>query len=432
MSYRRKIIAGWVFVLAVAGCLLCAKAQTTQPPAYDPTSELPPYNAKENPGEFRAEFSPDKAPTVTAYPRRAAYVDDPNGRMMDSLQRENNPRNYPSTSAQTNSNAAPAPLFPNDTTPLPPQSSAGTIAPGDEMLPGGTTHILAPNGMLSPDGQPVGGIDYRSQGYAAGPANFENPFGFHESWTWQVLPDSILYKSYLASNREPRFGSQMVHINNQGNFWDVTLGGRVGILRYGTLDPYWPEGYQLDIEGAAFPRLNFDHDRDLETVDFRFGIPLTMRVGQWQTKFGYYHLSSHLGDEYMVRNNTLDRLNYVRESLMFGVGLFLNPNFRLYSEVDYAFYTDGGARPWEFQFGAEYSPIDCPRFRGSPFIAVNGHLHQEVNFGGSVTAQIGWQWRGRTGHLLRTGFQYFNGMSEAGEFFDHFEEQYGWGVWYDF
>jgi hypothetical protein len=268
--------------------------------------------------------------------------------------------------------------------------------------------------------------------YTSGPMALESPFVFSESWTWQVLPDSILYKSYLASNRESRFGSQMVHINDVGDMWDVTLGGRAGILRYGTSDPYWPEGYQLDIEGAAFPRLNFDHDRDLEDVDFRFGVPLTMRRGAWQTKFGYYHLSSHLGDEFLVRNNTLDRLNYVRESLMLGVGLFLNPNFRLYSEVDYAFYVDGGAKPWEFQFGAEYSPIDCDRFHGSPFLAVNSHLHQEVSFGGSVTAQIGWQWRGRTGHLTRTGFQYFNGMSEQAQFFNQFEQQYGWGLWYDF
>ena len=147
----------------------------------------------------------------------------------------------------------------------------------------------------------------------------------------------------------------------------------------------------------------------------------------WETKFGYYHLSSHLGDEFMVRNNTFDRINYVRESLMLGVGLFLNPNFRLYSEVDYAFYVDGGAKPWEFQFVAEYSPIDCDRLRGSPFIAVNGHLHQEVNFSGSVTAQIGWQWPERTGHVWRTGFQYFNGMSEQAQDFDRFEQQYGWG-----
>jgi hypothetical protein len=403
----------------------------TKTPNYNPNSDLPPYDAKEQSGTVRADFSTDGSASINTYPRRTSYVDNPNW-MTDTLQRENNPTYNSTTGPQGNVPLISDPNYPSRKPPLPPKPATDTIPEEAERLPGGTTRVLQPGDMLTPDGQPTNGISYQSSGYMANQMPPDSPFSFNESWTWQVLPGSIIYKSYLASNRESRMGSQMVHVNNLGNFWDVTLGGRVGILRYGNTDPYEPQGYQLDIEGAAFPRLNFDHDRDLDDVDFRFGIPLTMRQGAWETKFGYYHLSSHLGDEYMVRNNTLDRLNYVRESLMLGVGLFLNPNFRLYSEIDYAFHTDGGAKPLEFQFGAEYSPVDCNRFRGSPFLAVNGHLHQEVNYSGSVTAQIGWQWRGRTGHLLRTGFQYFNGMSEQAQFFDRFEAQYGWGLWYDF
>jgi hypothetical protein len=375
---------------------------------YNPSYGLPSNINGGSNGAVMAQFSTNDPPVFAAIPAGSSY------------QPVNVPASQVDSQPVISSRAKP---------PLPPQP--GLTAPSGDTPPGGTTHVLPPDGPLSPDGLPVGGINYQPRGYVA-PVMADGPFSFDESWTWQVLPGSILYKSYLASNREPRFGSQMVHVNDLGNFWDVTLGGRAGILRYGNNDPFEPQGYQLDFEGAAFPRLNFDHDRDLEDVDFRFGIPLTMRVGRWQTKFGYYHLSSHLGDEYMVRNSTFDRINYVRESLMLGVGFFLNPNFRLYSEVDYAFYVDGGAKPWEFQFGAEYSPIDCDRLRGSPFLAVHGHLHQEVDFSGSVTAQIGWQWRGRTGHLLRTGFQYFNGMSDQAQFFSRFEQQYGWGVWYDF
>ncbi len=217
-----------------------------------------------------------------------------------------------------------------------------------------------------------------------------------------------------------------------GNYWDATLGGRAGVLRFGNTDPSMPEGWQLDVEGAAFPRLDLDHDRDLVSSDFRFGVPLTARQGPLQMKFGYYHLSSHLGDEYMVRYNTLNRRNYVRDSLVLGSGVFLNPSLRLYGEVGYAFYVDGGAEPWEFQFGAEYSPLDGRRMVGAPFLAVNGHLRQENDFGGNVTAQAGWQWRGRTGHVFRIGVHYLNGMSDQYQFYDQHEEQIGGGLWYDF
>ena len=194
---------------------------------------------------------------------------------------------------------------------------------------------------------------------------------FEEAWTWQYLPEGLLYKSYLAGGREPRFASQWIKEKHAGWLWDVTLGGRAGILRYGTVNSPWPEGWQIDIEGAAFPRLNLEHERDLDAVDFRFGIPITVQRGPWQAKFGYYHLSSHLGDEFMVRNHTLDRINYVRETMVLGVGYYWNPNLRLYSEAGWAFYTDGGSQPWEFQFGIDYSPIEPTRQFPAPFFAIN-------------------------------------------------------------
>ena len=44
----------------------------------------------------------------------------------------------------------------------------------------------------------------------------------------------LMYKSYLASNKEPRLGSELVYQRDHGWLWDATVGGRVGLLRYGT------------------------------------------------------------------------------------------------------------------------------------------------------------------------------------------------------
>lgn len=261
---------------------------------------------------------------------------------------------------------------------------------------------------------------------------FDNTLGSSEAWSWQVAPTGLMYKSYLAGNREPRMGTQWVHDRNQGWLWDGTLGGRVGILRYGTDNDLWPQGWQLDVEGAAFPRLNLEHQRDLDSVDFRAGIIETTRQGPWEAKFGYYHLSSHIGDEYLVRNPDFQRINYVRESLILGVAAYLNPSTRLYSEAGWAFYIDGGAKPWEFQFGADLSSPEPTGFQGSPFFAINAHLRQENDFGGNLTVQTGWQWRGRNGHLCRFGMQYFNGLSDQYQFYNRFEEQIGAGLWYDY
>jgi len=251
-------------------------------------------------------------------------------------------------------------------------------------------------------------------------------------WTWQILPDGLMFRSYLAGGREPRFGSQWVHQQGTEWVWDVALGGRVAMLRYGTQDIAWPEGWQIDIEGAAFPRLTLDDQRDLIAADFRFGVPLTFRQGPWEGKFGYYHLSSHLGDEYKLTHPWINRVNYARDVLVLAGAVYPHPDWRFYAEAGWAFYYAGGSRPWEFQFGIDHAPSGATDWRGAPFFAINGRLRQEVDFGGNLTVQTGWAWRGQTGRLFRLGFHYFNGKSDLYQFFREHEELIGLGIWYDY
>ena len=253
-------------------------------------------------------------------------------------------------------------------------------------------------------------------------------------WFWQVAPTGIIYHSYWAGVHEPRLSVQFIKEHNGNSFWDPTLGARVGLLRFGNDDPLHPQGWQLDAEGAALPRLTLDRVRDLETVDFRGGVPLTYGIDNWQFKLGYYHLSSHLGDEYAISHpgSLADRINYVRDSLVLGASYYPVSFMRLYTEAGYAFNATDGAEPWEFQFGTELSQPGPTGIRGTPFLALNGHLREEHNFGGDFTAEAGWLWRGNTGQTMRIGAFYFNGKSSQYETFDNWEEQIGAGAWYDF
>ena len=254
-------------------------------------------------------------------------------------------------------------------------------------------------------------------------------------WRWELLPDGLIYRSYLAGPRESRMALHTFHnessVQNSEWLWEATLGGRTGIMRFGNGDPTNPEGWQLDIEGAAIVRLNLDEERDVEASDFRFGVPLTYGKGPIQYKFGYYHISSHLGDEFIERTGGT-RINYVRDAIVFGVSYNPNPCWRLYGETAVAFFTAGGAEPWEFQFGAEYAKPGPTGFYGTPFIATNAHLREELDFGGDWTLQAGWLWRGVTERTFRLGLHYMNGKSTQYQFFGQNEEQLGVGIWYDF
>lgn len=259
-----------------------------------------------------------------------------------------------------------------------------------------------------------------------------NEYEWSGDWTWQWLPTGLIYRSYQAGPHEPRMA--IVAFDEDGRtLWDPTLGGRVGLLRFGDCNALYPQGYQLDFYGAAISRLDVDHRQDLDSTDYVFGFPLTYGVENWQFKLGYAHLSSHLGDELARRvpGALANRINYVRDGFVLGASNFPIPACRVYGEVGWAFNSDGGAEPWETQWGTELSKPGPTGSSGTPFLAVNAHLQEEHDFGGSLAAQAGWLRRGNYGQTLRFGLHYLVGKSTQFQFYNNSEKQIGLGLWYD-
>ena len=260
---------------------------------------------------------------------------------------------------------------------------------------------------------------------------------------WTLFPDGLIFPSFLAGVAESRMGGVWNYDKDQHWIWDITLGGRAPLLRYGNRSSIQPEGWQLDIEGSVHLRLDLENEMDMDANDFRFGLPISYGTRTWQIRFGYYHVSSHMGDERMIRLTNAGlphkRINYVREALIFGYAYRINPAIRLYAEADFAFERGEYTKKWHFQFGAEYSrpylgrgPGDS-EWHGSPFAAVNAILLEEHDFDGNINVQLGWQWRGPRNQMFRVGVQYFGGVSEQ---YEHIharrEHKVGLGVWYDF
>lgn len=284
---------------------------------------------------------------------------------------------------------------------------------------------VGPSLIQAPPQDPVFDLDE----YLARPGVDTTPTN---DWHWQVLPNGIIYQAYLAGEKESRLSAHLIHENEYDFLWDSTLGGRVGILRFGNTDPWKPEGFQIDVEGSAQVRLCVPDDVDVQATDYRGGVPLTYGIGQHRFKVGYYHISSHLGDEFLLDHPTYNRLNFARDTLYVGYAYFVTPNLRVYADIGWAFYIDV-SQPWEFQFGFDYAPAYPTGLRGAPFFAMNGHLREELNFGGNLTVEAGWAWRADDStHLLRTGLIYYNGASPQYSFYRNFEQQIGYGLWFDY
>lgn len=251
--------------------------------------------------------------------------------------------------------------------------------------------------------------------------------------TWQIMPAGLMYRSYLAGEKESRMGTFWAKDQTGRTVWENTLGGRLGLLRYGTPGAYRPQGWQLDFEGAALSRvLPGTESTILEATDYRAGFQSTWAFDRWHVKAGYYHLSSHLGDEFVIANPLVQRFNYVRDSTVLGVTYDISDDWQTYGEIAYALGYEDGAKPLEFQYGLQYSPLVFG-LRGAPFAAVNGHTREDFDYITSVNAQAGWQWRGtESQHLMRIGLQYYSGPALQDSFPGKYDHLVGGGMWFDF
>ncbi|MBL8848362.1 MAG: DUF1207 domain-containing protein [Planctomycetaceae bacterium] len=303
------------------------------------------------------------------------------------------------------------------------------------------TTQLAGGEFLPPDAPPALLPAAEPDQFINGTAPATAPFGYStgsaavsQNDEWHVLPGTLLYHSYLAGPKEPRIGLSVLNDSKRGWLWESALGGRVGILRRGDLGLRPANAWQIDLEGAALARVNpVEKSAPLEATDYRIGIQWTKRTGPLAYKAGYYHVSSHVGDEFLLLNPGFKRINYVRDSLVFGVTRDVTDDVQVYGEIGYALGADGGAEPLEFQFGTQYVPIADTGRRGSPFAAANVQMRQEVDFGGGINLMAGWRWRGvESGRLLRIGLQYYNGKSIQYEFYDESQQMFGYGIWLDY
>ena len=333
--------------------------------------------------------------------------------------------------------AAPLTVFGQSPLELPPRSDAPDLQ-----------HLPPP---VRPDGPVVLDMPYEemppTDDFELVP-NAGFPEGFADLWAprpwfWQLLPNNLIYTSYLAGPKEPRIGSVWYDdtapdvINpaeREGWLWDTTLGGRASILRYGSDTVVHPQGFEVQIEGAAFVRLDPSDDRDFRSGDYRFGVPLVYGIGRWQTKLAYYHNSAHLGDEFLIKHpDAFPRLNYVRDVIVWGNSFYPWDWLRIYGEVGWSFFNDGGSDPWEFQFGTELIQARPTGIHGAPFLAVNGISRQELDWGGNVCVQTGWAWRGRRSEkLYRIGFEYLYGADPQFAFTPRNQNRAGIGMWYDY
>lgn len=189
---------------------------------------------------------------------------------------------------------------------------------------------------------------------AAGPAAAQNETlpisrcapGIHESESHGTVgfPQDSIHCPLLADPKEPRsfvsllrgtLGTLDNPSGSRTTIVSVGIGDSFGLVRWNGTQP--GDGVQLDAVGAVFAQFDFNApSKDLINADYTIGFPLTFRKRGFSTRARLYHQSSHLGDEFLLRDAAIQRENLSFES----IELLLSQEFhafRLYGGAERLF-----------------------------------------------------------------------------------------------
>ena len=164
------------------------------------------------------------------------------------------------------------------------------------------------------------------------------------------FPQGDIFRPPLADMKQPRFylGVRNVEFKTGGlpaggvddniTAAIVAMGTDIGIWRRSTR--HTCDGLQVSLLGGVFSQYNLDTSSDdLINADYMVGPMLTLRRGRVSARLRLYHQSSHLGDEFILNNPGVDRVNLSFETFD-GLVAFTGSWWRLYVGGGYILSSD--------------------------------------------------------------------------------------------
>ena len=250
------------------------------------------------------------------------------------------------------------------------------------------------------------------------------------SWSLEWFPSAPVYRSYLADPLTPRSGSKfMIPIHGPDNVKiENALGAQRTFARW--TSPSGDEAIDVSMEGAVFARFDINENVDMDAADFRVGIPIGYRRGRFSAKLNIWHLTSHLGDEFIERTGR-KRIDYHKEEIAPGFSYDWTDEFRTYAEIGFGYYIDKVNKRWRGEVGAEWAGDLLWSGPPQTYLAIDIKWRQETDWDTAVAIQGGlWVSRGDPNSLagLRFFIEYYRGVTPQTQFLEEQIEYVGLGL----
>lgn len=209
----------------------------------------------------------------------------------------------------------------------------------------------------------------------------------------------------------------------------VSLGDDFPIYRW--LDVFFCGDLQIGIEAGIWSVFNMNPSPntamgwgELVNTDFYVGIPITFATGPWSFRVRGYHISSHLGDEFMIDHPEVVRLNPSIEAVDFFTSYQATEAVRVYVGPGAIVHSDRTFRwtPFYIEYGTEArflgSKFTKQRLYGTLFFALFWRNYQELHFNFDGTYRAGYEFSKLQGigRKFRLYVGYHHGYSLEGQF----------------
>jgi hypothetical protein len=142
-----------------------------------------------------------------------------------------------------------------------------------------------------------------------------------------------IFHPLLADPRELQLSLRQTTPVSHTSLGDIAVGDYFGLYRWALP---WENSYvQWSVGAGVFARFDLVAvEKTSEVIDYSVSMPVDVRVGKWVTRLMPYHISSHLGDDYIKQTGILPD-KYSFDSYRWLVAYDAFPCLRLYTGYNY-------------------------------------------------------------------------------------------------
>lgn len=259
----------------------------------------------------------------------------------------------------------------------------------------------------------------------------------------ELFPENDVFRPLWADPKQPQFFAawQATRIRSNKtslNMGAVGFGENFGLIgkRNGC------DGWQVGVLPGVFAQFDLDSgSTDLINADYVIGVPVSFRSGLFSGRVRLFHQSSHLGDEFLLNNPGVNRVNLSFEVLEAILSLDAPGGWgRVYAGGATVVHVepsnlDPNSVHWGFELRgpAIKAPLLAGPIPGSnvtPIFGADFQAYEELNWTINTNVVGGLEWsKAGADRRFRLLVNYYRGYSPYGQFFGAKLEMVGVGLY---